>query len=59
MQKILFLTGALGFAGKHYYANYKNQWDKIIVYDKKTYAEIKNFSLNIKEKRCLYQGRYM
>ena len=37
MQKILFLTGALGFAGKHYYKHYKNEWDKIIVFDK-TYA---------------------
>ena len=43
MQKILFLTGALGFAGKHYYKHYKNEWDKIIVFDKKLMQPIKNF----------------
>ena len=43
MQKILFLTGALGFAGKHYYKHYKNEWDKIIVFDKKTYAADQKF----------------
>lgn len=43
MQKILFLTGGLGFAGKHYYKNFKNNWDKIIVYDKCTYASDLSF----------------
>ena len=42
-KKILFLTGALGFAGKHYYNHYKNEWDKIIVFDKKTYAADQKF----------------
>ena len=54
MQKILFLTGALGFAGKHYYANYKNQWDKIIVYDKKTYAADQKFFFKHKRKKDVF-----
>ena len=51
MQKILFLTGALGFAGKHYYNLYKNNWDKIIVYDKGTYAADKSFFYKHKRKK--------
>jgi dTDP-glucose 4,6-dehydratase len=51
MQKILFLTGALGFAGKHYYKNYKDKWDKIIVYDKYTYASDFNFFKKYKRKK--------
>lgn len=51
MQKILFLTGALGFAGKHYYKKYKNKWDKIIVYDKCTYASDLNFFKKYKRKK--------
>lgn len=51
MQKILFLTGALGFAGKHYYKNYKNEWDKIIVYDKGTYASDLSFFKKYKRKK--------
>ncbi|MDC3062406.1 GDP-mannose 4,6-dehydratase [Candidatus Pelagibacter sp.] len=54
MQKILFLTGALGFAGKHYYSNFKNQWDKIIIYDKKTYAADKKFFLKNKRKKDVF-----
>lgn len=51
MQKILFLTGALGFAGKHYYKNYKNKWDKIIIYDKCTYASDLKFFKKFKRKK--------
>ena len=54
MQKILFLTGALGFAGKHYYSNYKNEWDKVIVYDKKTYAADLKFFLKYKRKKDIF-----
>jgi len=57
MQKILFLTGALGFAGKHYYKNYKNKWDKIIVYDKCTYAsDIIFFKKHKRKKDILIKG---
>lgn len=57
MQKILFLTGALGFAGKHYYKNYKNKWDKIIVYDKCTYAsDIFFFKKHKRKKDLLIKG---
>ena len=54
MQKILFLTGALGFAGKHYYTQFKNEWDKIIIYDKKTYAADKKFFLKNKRKKDVF-----
>ena len=54
MQKILFLTGALGFAGKHYYNHYKNEWDKIIVFDKKTYAADQKFFLKCKRKNDVF-----
>ena len=54
MQKILFLTGALGFAGKHYYTKFKNEWDKIIIYDKKTYAADKKFFLKNKRKKDVF-----
>lgn len=43
MRKILFLTGGLGFAGKHYYLKHKLFWDKIIIYDKNTYAADRNY----------------
>ena len=54
MQKILFLTGALGFAGKHYYAHFKNEWDKIIIFDKKTYAADQKFFLKNKRKKDIF-----
>ncbi|MAH97807.1 MAG: dTDP-glucose 4,6-dehydratase [Euryarchaeota archaeon] len=57
MQKILFLTGGLGFAGKHYYKNYRNSWDKIIVFDKKTYAsDLKFFKRYKRDKDKLIIG---
>ncbi len=57
MQKILFLTGGLGFAGKHYYKTYKNRWDKIIVYDKCTYAsDITFFKKYKRRKDTLIKG---
>jgi dTDP-D-glucose 4,6-dehydratase len=54
MQKILFLTGALGFAGKHYYNHFKNEWDKIIIFDKKTYAADQKFFLKYKRKKDIF-----
>jgi UDP-glucose 4,6-dehydratase len=51
MQKILFLTGALGFAGKHYYKKYKDKWDQIIIYDKYTYASDITFFKKYKRKK--------
>lgn len=54
MQKILFLTGALGFAGKHFYKSFQNHWDKIIIYDKKTYAADQKFFLKNKRKKDVF-----
>ena len=54
MQKILFLTGALGFAGKHYYNHFKDEWDKIIIFDKKTYAADQKFFLKNKRKKDIF-----
>lgn len=54
MQKILFLTGALGFAGKHYYTHFKNEWDKIIIFDKKTYAADEKFFFKNKRKKDIF-----
>ncbi|OUW95810.1 MAG: hypothetical protein CBD97_02445 [Pelagibacteraceae bacterium TMED237] len=51
MQKILFLTGGLGFAGKHYYKKYRKNWDRVIVFDKKTYASDLKFFKKYKRKK--------
>lgn len=36
--KKLLITGALGFAGKHFFRSQLAKWNKIILFDKKTYA---------------------
>ena len=38
MNKKIFITGGLGFAGKNFYNKIKYSWDNIIILDKKTYA---------------------
>ena len=38
-RKKLLITGGLGFAGKHFYKSQIKKWSKIIVFDKKTYAD--------------------
>ncbi len=64
MRKILFLTGGLGFAGKHYYKKYQSYWDKVIIFDKNTYAADISFVKNVLRKKdkiiigdlCSYQS---
>ena len=41
--KELIITGGLGFVGKNLYKKIRNNWDKIIILDKKTYASDLNF----------------
>lgn len=50
-RKKLIITGALGFAGKHFYKSQINKWEKIILYDKKTYAADVEFIRKIKDKK--------
>ncbi len=41
--KELIITGGLGFIGKNLYKKIRNNWDKIIILDKNTYASDLNF----------------
>lgn len=46
--KHLTITGGLGFIGKNYYLSIKDNWDKIVIIDKKTYAADYEYFLSIK-----------
>ena len=43
IRKKLLITGGLGFAGKHFYKSQVNKWNKIVIYDKMTYAADRAF----------------
>ena len=48
--KTLIITGGLGFVGKNFYNYMKDEWEKIIIIDKNTYAADYNFVKNILNK---------